>query len=80
MRGLSCLRRRIVGYIGALAGWLDWELVRAAAAANPDLSFVFIGPLFGGQEILPSGENLHFLGHRDYRLLPNYLRGFDACI
>lgn len=74
------LRRPIVGYIGALAGWLDWELVRAAAAANSDLSFVFIGPLFGGQEILPSGENLHFLGHRDYRLLPNYLRGFDACI
>ena len=74
------LRRPVVGYIGALAPWVDWELVREAAAANPDLSFVFVGPPFGGQEDLPAGENLHFLGHRDYRFLPNYLRGFDVCI
>jgi len=70
----------IVGYHGALASWVDWELVKVTAAANPDLSFVFIGPLFSGSEKLPSGPNLHFLGHRDYRLLPSYLRGFDVGI
>ena len=70
----------IIGYHGALANWVDWDLVGSVAAANPDLSFVFVGPLFTGNERLPSGPNLHYLGHRDYRLLPNYLRGFDAGI
>ena len=70
----------IVGYHGALAGWIDWELVEAVASSQPDLSFVFIGPLYSGSECLPSGPNLHYLGHRDYRLLPNYLRGFDIGI
>ncbi|NLG83999.1 MAG: glycosyltransferase family 1 protein [Firmicutes bacterium] len=74
------LPRPLVGYIGALAGWIDWELLRTVAAANPDFSFVFVGPPFGGAEELPSGPNLHFLGHRDYRLLPDYLRAFDACL
>ena len=70
----------IIGYHGALANWIDWDLIGATAAANPDLSFVFIGPLFTGGERLPTGNNLHYLGHRDYRLLPNYLRGFDVGI
>ncbi|MGE5550843.1 MAG: glycosyltransferase [Bacteroidota bacterium] len=77
---LAAIPRPVIGYHGALANWLDWELIEATAAANQDLSFVFIGPLFTGGEHLPSGANLHYLGHRDYRLLPNYLRGFDAAI
>ena len=77
---LACLPHPIIGYHGALANWIDWELVRAVAEANPDLSFVFIGPLFTGGERVPSVANLHCLGHRDYRLLPNYLRGFDVGI
>ncbi|MGE5529349.1 MAG: glycosyltransferase [Patescibacteria group bacterium] len=70
----------IVGFHGALATWIDWDLVAETAAANPDLSFVFVGPLYSGCERLPSGPNLHYLGHRDYRLLPNYIRGFNAAI
>ncbi|MGQ9779360.1 MAG: glycosyltransferase [Bacillota bacterium] len=77
---LCGLQRPIAGYIGALAGWIDWELVRAVAAGNPDFSFVFIGPPFSGREEIPSGANLHFLGRREYRLLPDYLRAFDVCL
>lgn len=77
---LAAIPRPIIGYHGALANWVDWGLIGATAAANPDLSFVFIGPLFTGDESLPSGPNLHYLGHRDYRLLPSYLGGFDVGI
>ncbi len=76
---LAAIRKPVIGYHGALAAWMDWDLVDAVARSNPDLSFVFIGPQFSGNERMPSGANLHYLGHRDYRLLPGYLRGFDVC-
>lgn len=77
---LARIPRPVVGYHGALANWLDWETIATVAAANPDYSFVFIGPLFTGGERVPQGANLYYLGHRDYRLLPSYLRGFDVGI
>lgn len=35
----------IVGFYGALASWIDWQLVLDVAVMNPNVSFVFIGPV-----------------------------------
>lgn len=41
---LTHLPRPIVGFFGALADWLDMDLIRAAAQRFPHYSFVYIGP------------------------------------
>lgn len=71
--------RPLVGYVGAVASWLDWELIDYITGANPQLSFIFVGPLCN---IAPpfTKPNLHFLGYRDYRVLPSYVQCFDVCL
>ncbi|MHC0510524.1 glycosyltransferase [Achromobacter aegrifaciens] len=72
---------RIVGYFGALAPWLWYELIRDIAERRPEYGFVFIGPdYFGGSENLPDAENVLWLGPIDYRLLPGYAKEFDVAI
>ncbi len=73
--------RRVVGYYGALASWLDYELVRFAALARPDLEFVLIGPDYDGSlettDVL-SLDNVHRLDSQPYAALPRFLRAFDV--
>ena len=40
---LAEIRRPIVGYIGALAEWFDFDLVSEVARARPNVSFVLVG-------------------------------------
>lgn len=72
---------KIVGYFGALAPWLWYDLIRDIAAARPDYGFVFIGPdYFGGSDNLPKADNFIWLGPVDYRILPAYAKEFDVAI
>jgi glycosyltransferase involved in cell wall biosynthesis len=80
------LPRPIVGFFGALANWLDVELIRAAALRYPGWSFVFIGPqTFSHSSVevewlrsthLP---NITVLPQMDQRTLAGYLADFDVC-
>jgi glycosyltransferase involved in cell wall biosynthesis len=40
-----------IGYLGAIAPWLDFELIAAAARARPRWSFDLVGPVLGGVEV-----------------------------
>lgn len=40
-----------VGYLGAIAPWLDFELIAAAARARPRWTFDLVGPVLGGVEM-----------------------------
>lgn len=72
---------KIVGYFGALAPWLWYDLIKDIAQARPDYGFVFIGPdYFGGSENLPKADNFIWLGPVDYRILPAYAKEFDVAI
>jgi len=70
----------IIGYSGALAAWVDYELVAQVASHCPDLSFVLIGP--DHDRSLPASllalPNVYWLGVKPYAELPNYLRYFDV--
>jgi len=68
-----------IGFIGALYEWIDFDLLSYIAAAQPEWSIVLVGPVQSGVKTarLP---NIHYLGRKPYRLLPNYLKEFDVCI
>lgn len=71
----------IVGYFGVIDERIDLELLRATAALKPDVSFVMIGPLAKiGENDLPRLENIHYLGMKDYKELPAYLKGFTVAM
>jgi len=69
----------LVGYIGAVAGWIDWKLIQYLASSKK-FSIVFAGPFHGINQIPVVSENVHFLGRKDYNALPDYLSFFDVCI
>jgi glycosyltransferase involved in cell wall biosynthesis len=73
-----------IGYHGVLSDYkIDFKLLLSVAIKNPQWSFVFIGEEREGQKdklikqlkILP---NTYFLGYRDYKVLPEYLRGIQV--
>jgi polysaccharide pyruvyl transferase CsaB len=77
---LSDVPHPIVGYFGAIADWIDLDLIYEVAKRRPDYSFVMIGQVFGRDisklEALP---NMFFLGNKQYQDIPHYLHHFDVC-
>jgi hypothetical protein len=80
---LSNFRRQyptVVGYFGALAPWLWYELLGKLAVRRRDIGFLFIGPDYsGGSGRLPRRSNVMWLGPVEYQSLPVYARSFDIC-
>lgn len=77
---LASLRRPLIGYVGGLHRFVDYDLLREMAHARPNWSWVFVGPVtspVGGLGELP---NVHLLGQRPHVELARYIRGFDVCI
>lgn len=67
----------LVGYSGAIASWLDWNLLDFAARENPEITFVFIGALFKMSKFPLQRKNVSYLGLKQYRQLPGYLQNFN---
>lgn len=85
-RDLDSIPKPRAGFIGALSGYkVDFELIRLAAIANPQVSFVLIGKVGEGDpwsDVSPLEEvkNVYFLGPKRYEELPGYLKGFDVAM
>lgn len=77
---LAALPRPLVGYIGAVSPWLDQEMLLALVRAHPDWTVVLIGPVDTGVASLEALPNVRLLGHREYKQLPAYLKGFDLTV
>jgi len=75
---ISGIRRPIAGFFGLIEDWIDLDLVRYLAGKLPDVSFVFVGSVVQDIGELEKYENVHFLGHKPYDVLPDYLRAFDV--
>jgi glycosyltransferase involved in cell wall biosynthesis len=75
------LKRPIIGWFGVVDERVDYDLLRKAAEMRPDWSFVLVGPVVKVDPAsLPQADNIHWLGGRDYKVLPNYCRAFDVCM
>ena len=76
---LKRIHNPIIGYIGSIFKWLDYELIEWIARERPQWSFVFIGPQVVAVETeLVNLPNVYFLGGRPYAEVPAYLQGFDV--
>ncbi|MBW4665569.1 MAG: UDP-galactopyranose mutase [Chroococcus sp. CMT-3BRIN-NPC107] len=70
-----------LGFYGVIDERMDLELLAGVAAARPDWHLVMIGPVVKiDSAMLPQGENIHYLGSKDYQELPNYLAGWDVAM
>lgn len=75
------LKKPVIGWFGVVDERVDYDLLREMAAKRPDWSFVMVGPVVKvDPKDLPQAPNLHWLGGRDYKELPNYCKGFDVCM
>jgi GT2 family glycosyltransferase/glycosyltransferase involved in cell wall biosynthesis len=73
--------RRVIGYFGALAGWLDVDLLHDVAKAFPDCLLLLVGAdECGARQKLAGMENVLLTGEVDYAKLPYYLHGMDVCL
>lgn len=70
-----------IGFFGVLDERLDVELVEGIANARPDWQIVMIGPIVKiDQSDLPQLPNIHYLGSKSYKELPNYLAMWDVAM
>jgi glycosyltransferase involved in cell wall biosynthesis len=73
-----------IGYIGNLSGRIDFRLLEKIAKYNAGWSLILVGPF--EEEVKDSmitlmrQPNVHYLGYKPYREIPQYLKGFDVCI
>ncbi|HEY3171056.1 MAG TPA: glycosyltransferase [Thermoanaerobaculia bacterium] len=73
--------RPSAGYVGALARWVDSDLLAALAELRPDWDFFLVGESLDSsferfERARPA--NLHLLGPRPYGAIPSILSAFDA--
>jgi glycosyltransferase involved in cell wall biosynthesis len=69
------------GFYGVVDERFDIDLLREVANLKPEWHFVIVGPIVKINEAdLPRAENIHYLGGRNYKELPAYLKGWDVAI
>jgi teichuronic acid biosynthesis glycosyltransferase TuaH len=80
---IAAIRRPIIGYIGAvLSHRLDIAMLMELATRKPEWSFVFVGKpdeTFKNSA-LNQLANVHFLGQKEEKVLPDYLAYFDVAM
>jgi len=77
---ISALSRPIIGYVGGLHRFVDYDLVAAMARARPSWSWVFLGAHQVSLEKLEGLTNVHLPGQQAHETLADHLRSFDVCI
>lgn len=70
-----------IGYYGVLDERLDQELLAEVAKENPGWHFVLVGPIAKiDPNKLPKASNIHYLGQKSYKQLPEYLANWDVAM
>ncbi len=76
--------KRIIGYYGAIAPWVDFELIEYLLKQNKSDFYLFIGPVFDTSEkvayLLNNYENILFIKEMPRENIISYLKIFDKCI
>jgi len=77
-----------IGFTGTISMLLDFKLLNYLAETNPQWSFVLIGHINIGRwqpgsedsRHLLNLQNVYYLGRKDYKLLPQYLKYLDVTL
>ncbi len=72
----------IIGYIGVLSRWINYDWFYRLAQANPDWSFVIIGYAYKTEEHIPLIRlpNVYLLGKKNADQVPSIIKGFDVAL
>ncbi|MBR2710064.1 glycosyltransferase [Candidatus Saccharibacteria bacterium] len=74
-------KKPIIGFYGALAPWIDFDLLNKVAKNHPEWEFVYLGVDYNGAAIdLKTMPNVHNLGAKNYEQLPRYAKYFNVAI
>lgn len=76
-------KKPLIGYYGAIAPWLDYELVEKILKKRPKYQIIFIGQILNSsfdENAFNEYTNFHFLGAKDYYKLNTYANHFDVCM
>ena len=76
------LPRPILGFSGSIGKWVDVELLIQVSRRYEEVSIVIIGLNEKNPNIhkLKPLENVHFLGMKSRKKVPQYISGFDVCL
>jgi UDP-galactopyranose mutase len=75
---LAGIARPRLGFFGVVDERMDLDLVAQLAALRPEWQLVMIGPVVKiDHASLPQASNVHWIGGRDYKELPDYLGNWD---
>jgi len=79
---MSRYAKPIIGFLGAVQYWIDFDLIRHIALARPTWSLVLVGPVgrLARVDKVRDLPNVHLLGRRRYEELPSFLKTWDVCI
>lgn len=78
---LAAISEPRIGFFGVIDERLNLDLLGRVAELRPAYSFVMLGPVVKiDQSELPQAQNLHYLGQKQYRDLPAYVKGFAVCM
>jgi len=70
-----------LGFFGVIDERMDLELIDRVARERPDWQLVLLGPVVKIDESkLPRRPNIHYLGHKAYDELPNYIAGWHVAL
>jgi glycosyltransferase involved in cell wall biosynthesis len=68
----------ILGYFGSMDYVMDTELMAEVARLRPGWHWVLLG--LKSNLVRIAAPNIHFLGSKPYRDLPQYIRQFNVCV
>ena len=68
----------VIGYVGSIFDWLNKPWIKKAAEKYKEWNFIFIGPIETDISELKNIHNIHFYGPKEYKVLPQYLKGFSV--
>lgn len=77
---LSSMPRPIIGYVGGLHRFVNFQLLTEMARIRPEWSWVFVGPVQAPVGELARLPNVYLLGQQPHCELEPYLRSFDVCL
>lgn len=70
----------VIGYIGSLHEWIDFELIAWLARQRPHWTFLLVGHAAADVGALRGLANVRLAGAQPYADLPQWAKAFDAAI
>ena len=81
MKGIVEEKKPVIGFYGALAPWIDFEMLNKLADKHKEWEFVYLGVDYNGAAVdLKKKKNVHNLGAKNYESLPKYAKCFDCAM